>query len=225
MSDDAGLVGSQADYARHCGVSRQAVSKWLKAGRIEKLPDGRIDFVQADRALQKTADPARALAMGRADPMKAAVDDMRWPPAKLPVPSAAVSDSGDGPDDGDLFAYADAAPQSDSADAKETGDASYQKNRALRERYNAKMAELDYFEKVGRVLDKQDVEDAMVTAGRRIRQAMDAIPAWADEIYSVAQGGDVQAVRAILKGRIRGLEETIVASLTTDEPDSEGDQQ
>ncbi|WP_417844830.1 hypothetical protein [Thalassospira sp.] len=209
MADDAGLVGSQADYARHCGVSRQAVSKWLKAGRIEKLPDGKIDFVKADHALQKTADPARAMALGRADPLAGACTGA-WPVA---------NDAPRKPRD-DLFDYEGSEPDQPVA-ATDAGDASYQKSRALRERYNAKMAELLYCEKIGKVLDKQDVEDAMVTAGRRIRQAMDAIIGWADEIYSTAQDGDVQAVRSILKSRVRGLEETIVASLTTDDPDSE----
>tara|TARA_R110000751_G_scaffold76247_1_gene153557 strand:+ start:21160 stop:21837 length:678 start_codon:yes stop_codon:yes gene_type:complete len=212
MADDAGLVGSQADYARHCGVTRQAVSKWLKAGRIEKLPNGRIDFVQADRALQKTADPARAMALGRADPL----DDAGAGAGHWPVATDAAGKNRD-----DLFDYAASEPAQPVAAPETNGDASYQKSRALRERYNAKMAQLDYEEKVGKVLNKQDVEDAMVTAGRRMRQAMDAIIGWADEIYSTAQDGDVQAVRSILKSRVRGLEETIVASLTTDDPDSE----
>jgi hypothetical protein len=154
------------------------------------------------------------MALGRADPL----DDAG--PARWPVANEVPRNQRD-----DLFDYAATSGRADAAADADAGDASYQKSRALRERYNAKMAELLYREKVGKVLGKQDVEDAMVTAGRRIRQAMDAIIGWADEIYSTAQDGDVQAVRSILKSRVRGLEETIVASLTTDDPDSEEENQ
>lgn len=39
---------SQADYARHRGCSQTAVRKAIKDGRIEPLPDGRIDPIKAD---------------------------------------------------------------------------------------------------------------------------------------------------------------------------------
>jgi hypothetical protein len=53
MADDDGaprLEMSQADYARHRGVSRQAIGK-LIGKKITLLPNGKIDVVAADRAL------------------------------------------------------------------------------------------------------------------------------------------------------------------------------
>ncbi len=72
----------------------------------------------------------------------------------------------------------------------------YQQHRAAREGYNAEMARLELEEKLGRLIDKQDVEESMVTAGRSIRQGLDAIPGWSDEIDAAARNGGVNAVRA-----------------------------
>ena len=41
---------SQAEYAAHRGVSRAAVHKAARSGRIELTPDGRIDRDAADAA-------------------------------------------------------------------------------------------------------------------------------------------------------------------------------
>jgi len=49
---------SQAEFARRRGVSRQAVSKAVKQGRIE-LVAGKIDPVAANQAWERSSDPAR----------------------------------------------------------------------------------------------------------------------------------------------------------------------
>lgn len=51
------MTGTQAEYARHAGVSKQAVSRAVSEGRITQLPDGGIDFEQADREWAKNTDP------------------------------------------------------------------------------------------------------------------------------------------------------------------------
>lgn len=51
------MIGSQADYAKHAGISRQAVSKAVKAERIPIRPDGKIDFAEADLARNAVAVP------------------------------------------------------------------------------------------------------------------------------------------------------------------------
>jgi len=58
MADDDGaprLEMSQAEYARHRGVSRQAIGK-LIGKKITLLPNGKIDVVAADRALGETRE-------------------------------------------------------------------------------------------------------------------------------------------------------------------------
>ena len=53
------MIGTQVDYANHAGVSKQAVSKWVKAGKIPLRLDGKVDFAAADHARSVSADPSR----------------------------------------------------------------------------------------------------------------------------------------------------------------------
>ena len=58
---------SKAAYARHRGLSRAAVGRAIREGRIPVGPDGRIDPVAADRAWESNTAPApraRAAAPG-----------------------------------------------------------------------------------------------------------------------------------------------------------------
>ena len=69
---------SQKDYADARGWSKQYVNQLVKKGRIH-LVDGLIDPQQADRALGRTRDPARAAAfrtdgMEEADPSATGAD-------------------------------------------------------------------------------------------------------------------------------------------------------
>lgn len=47
------------EFARMCGVSRQAVSKWIKRGLFTVGPDGRFDPALAWRQVLECSDPAR----------------------------------------------------------------------------------------------------------------------------------------------------------------------
>lgn len=53
-----GHVGTQADLARHLGVTPQAVSKAIASGRIAKRSDGKIDFAEAARTFKATRQPS-----------------------------------------------------------------------------------------------------------------------------------------------------------------------
>jgi hypothetical protein len=79
--------------------------------------------------------------------------------------------------------------------------------------YDAKLKQLAYEEKMGALVPIRDVENAMVASGRQIRRALDTVLTWADEIDAAARNGGVDAVRAKLKERVRGLEESISESL------------
>ena len=48
---------SRAAYARHAGVSRSTVKRWIDAGRITVGDDGRIDPVTADEEREATESP------------------------------------------------------------------------------------------------------------------------------------------------------------------------
>jgi len=172
------MIGTQADYARHIGVSRAAVSKMVKAKKIPVRADKKIDFAEADHARKNNSDPARHLS-----------------------------------DDVPVDEKNEVVPQEDPGGPKKSGP-TFNDVRTEREIYAAKIAELDLQERLGKILDRKDVENAMVAAGRKIRQGLDEIPIWADELDAAARHGGATAVRDALKGKVRALETLIVESLS-----------
>lgn len=48
-----------AQFARMCGVSKQAVSQWIRQGKVTVGPDGLLDPVVASRQVFERTDPAR----------------------------------------------------------------------------------------------------------------------------------------------------------------------
>src|SRR5690349_4589082 len=78
-------VGSQAEYARHRGVSKKTITIWKQQGRLV-LSDGLVDFDASDRAL---ADAGRARVTVTRAPL----------PTETPqeMAEAAVYDRGDAP--------------------------------------------------------------------------------------------------------------------------------
>lgn len=54
-----GIRVKPADFARLCGVSRQAVFQWIRAGKISLLPGRLIDPGKAIRELLANGDPNR----------------------------------------------------------------------------------------------------------------------------------------------------------------------
>jgi len=67
-----GVRVNQADFARMCGVSRQTVSVWVRAGKIRAIyPDGTLDPARAAREVIRNTDPARL----RAKIFKVATED------------------------------------------------------------------------------------------------------------------------------------------------------
>lgn len=162
------MIGSQAAYARHAGISKQAVNKLVKQGKIPLNEDGQVDFATADHARRQNGDPARRMAA---------------------------------PDPADQQA------------APETGGLSFSKARTAREAYQAKMVQLEYERQLGQWLPRREIEDAMVASGRKIRQGLDGLIGWADELDAAARNGGSEAVRALLKEKVRGLESMVVESL------------
>lgn len=57
--DRSGLRLTRAEFARFLGVSKQATSEWVTAGKITLGADGRLDPRQAVSQLLRNSDPAR----------------------------------------------------------------------------------------------------------------------------------------------------------------------
>jgi len=137
---------SQAEYARHRGVSRQAVLKAVQAGRIHLDSEGRIDRQQADVAWMANTDPIRGgprsaglihgLTVVREEPSAGT----RNPAVVHPMlPSLATS-------------------------------------RAVREAYMAKLARLDYEKRTGKLVDADRVRQAIFEVNRSTRDRLFVIP-------------------------------------------------
>lgn len=68
----SGIRVRPSQFARMCGVSKQAVSGWIRRGLIVLGPDGRVDPTKAARELVTRSDPGRL----RARVFRDIVDDV-----------------------------------------------------------------------------------------------------------------------------------------------------
>jgi phage terminase Nu1 subunit (DNA packaging protein) len=160
---------SQAEYARHRGVSRQRIGKLIELGKIPAPrafnPDTKkINVAAADLALGETIERVTA-----ADQEERDADD---------APGGAggsIDDRGTG------------------AGAKLT------QARTAGAFYQANLARLQYEEKVGRLVPKADVMFSMTVAAGKLKQDLQQIPSRADDLATAYTRGGVDAVRAFLK--------------------------
>ncbi|WP_337996216.1 hypothetical protein [Oleispirillum naphthae] len=164
-------IGSQAEYAKRAGISRQAVSKAVKSGTIPLRPDGKIDFELADEARRRSANPAR-------DP------------------------------------ETEFLPEPTDADTSAPEDATYRSSRAERERIAAERDAMNLAKLKGELISRQDIADALVATGRKIRNKLDSLPNMADEVVAiVAGGGGARDVRQAITERVKALEQAIADAL------------
>lgn len=102
----------------------------------------------------------------------------------------------------------------------ETGaQASYTTSRAEREYYQSQTAKLEYQRRLGQLLPRELVVDAMTHAGMEIARALDALPLLADELTSAALDGGANAVRQLLRQRAREIRTTVAGAIAL--PDGE----
>jgi hypothetical protein len=115
---------SQGEYARRRGVSQQAVSKALKAGRIAAV-NGKIDPAQADAQWRRRTNPGQA--MRSAAIAAGARLDQGGAPAGL--------ERGEG-----------------GAKGGQTG-VDYGQQRAIHEGYRARLAKVEYERQIGKLVE------------------------------------------------------------------------
>lgn len=158
-----------AEYARHRGVSREAVRKALRDGRIRADRRGRIEWSAADLAWTASSEPAsprRVVDRGAAG----------GPPA--------------------LEAQA-SVPRHVAFDPQQI---SYATARAMREFYQAQLAELELGERSKALLPAEEVRDEQFRAARAARDLLLSIP---DRVADVlAPIGDAGEIRRILRCEI-----------------------
>lgn len=163
---------TQAEYARHRGVSREAIGKAIKSGKIPesafRYDDGKrlIDPAAADFALGKNIERVSVREEDDSDPQNI-------PPRYLGGSGASHEGSG------------------------------LTKAKTATEVYRARLAELEYNQKVGRVLAVDDVRQAMEKCAAAIVREIEQLPNHADEIASALSQDGIQGMRKVLKGVAR----------------------
>ncbi len=169
-------------YARHRGVALSAVQKAIATGRIHPEPDGSIDPAKADAQWDRhtrTAQPTTPRVTTARPPPVAqhASQPASQPAAPPPMPQA--SDDARGVD--------------------------YHKARAVRETYSARLAKLEFEERTGKLISKDEVDIKYFQLARQLRDRMQQIPRKvAPEIVAlVVADPDVRGVTDILDVAIR----------------------
>ena len=165
-------------YARHRGVALSAVQKAIATGRIHPEPDGGIDPAKADAQWDRhtrTAQPTTPRVTTTRPPPVA--QHASQPVAPPPMPQA--SDDARGVD--------------------------YHKARAVRETYSARLAKLEFEERTGKLISKDEVDIKYFQLARQLRDRMQQIPRKvAPEIVAlVVADPDVRGVTDILDVAIR----------------------
>ena len=165
-------------YARHRGVALSAVQKAIATGRIHPEPDGSIDPAKADAQWDRhtrTAQPTTPRVTTTRPPPVA--QHAAQPAAPPPLPQA--SDDARGVD--------------------------YHKARAVRETYSARLAKLEFEERTGKLISKDEVDIKYFQLARQLRDRMQQIPRKvAPEIVAlVVADPDVRGVTDILDVAIR----------------------
>jgi hypothetical protein len=158
------LEMTQAEYARHRGVSPQAVNKQVKAGKIPLLPNGKIDAAAADRALGETRERVT----------------LRDEPDEADAPRAAPAEG-----------------------------AGLTKAKTATEVYRARLAQLEYEERVGRVVPTANVGDAATACAEVTVKALEMALMRVDAMMAAAAKGEGE-LRQVVRELIRDQRQRIV---------------
>ncbi len=161
-------------YARHRGVSPEAVSKAVKTGRITTGVDGKIDPKRADREWEANTDPSKPLNSVNGTPKH------RKPPGSPKIPG------------GDVEAATGALPG---------GIPPYLQSRSIREAYLARLSKLEYEEKAGKLVN---IDAVRVVGFNAARQARDKLMNMPDRLSPLLAGmSDSHEIHRLLSAEIR----------------------
>ncbi|PPQ17953.1 hypothetical protein CV770_18475 [Bradyrhizobium sp. AC87j1] len=168
---------SQTEYAAHRGVSRQAISKLVKAGKIPEsaIVDGKIDPAAADFALGETRE--RIL----------------------------VADAEEGDDFGGADPTFGSAAGTRAAASGDSNVARLTRAKTATEIYRARTAELEYDQRVGKLLSTEDVTRSMEKCAAVIVRELEGLPNFADEIAAAIAKDGLPGARQALKNIARNV--------------------
>ena len=150
----AETIGSFASFARWLGVAKSRITELHQAERLALTPDGRrVRFEASKVRIAETESPAHDGVRARhAAAREAAVQGE----APLSPPPGSAPHIGDG--------------------GQDRVGSSYQQSRAVRERFLALQAKLEYERNAGKLLDAAGVESALASAVTQLRGRLEALP-------------------------------------------------
>lgn len=161
-------------FARQIGKSHTAVRKAIASGRLSTLPDGRLDSVVAEREWDENRQRVLSEVPKAAPPTPAAPPARPRPAREEPEAPAVVPG---------------------------VGSQDYAKARAIRENYNARLAKIEYEEKIGKLLNRDEVQVAAFNKHRILRDILLGLP---DRLAAVLTAEtDQQKVHDLLNDEIR----------------------
>lgn len=142
---------SKSEFAAHKGWSKPYVSKLAKQGRLVMTADGKVDVAATEALLQRTADPSKAAVADRhqRERIERGVTAHLTPRA-LPLNPPPSVDENEGID--------------------------FQKARARREHYLARLAENEARKSDGELVAREAVENAAFATGRLLRDLLLGLP-------------------------------------------------
>lgn len=141
---------SRTEFAASRGWSRQYVGKLAKQGRLVLTADGKVDVAATEALLQSTADPSKT---GVAD---------RHQQARV--------------EKGVTAHLVPAAPPLEPIPDPEDEAIDFQKARARREHYLARLAENEARKSDGELVEREAVENAAFATGRMLRDLLLGLP-------------------------------------------------
>lgn len=141
---------SKSEFAAHKGWSKPYVSKLAKQGRLAMTADGKVDVAATEALLQRTADPSKTGVAERHQRERVE----RGVTAHL-IPTA---------------------PPLESLPDSEDEGIDFQKARARREHYLARLAENEARKSDGELVEREAVENAAFATGRLLRDLLLGLP-------------------------------------------------
>jgi hypothetical protein len=183
---------SPAEYARHAGISKAAVSQQIQNGRIPAYgPAGeRVEPGSPGKKLIRLAEADLARAQAR---VRVSVDDEEEEPVQA-APSAPR-----------------AAP---AADRGQPANSTLTRARTASEAHRAQLLRLELDERRGKLMQVAKVEDALAIAGEKIVRIIDQLPMEADDLATAVARGGHQALRVALKDTAQRMRMGIADALS-----------
>lgn len=178
---------SRRAYAKHRGVTENAVRKAIVSGRIELEPDGTIDPVKADLAWAKRTDPAQRR---QSKTGSSSVPRAEAPAEKIkPVPVSAVE------------AVRDTLREA--GEAPTAGGMNYVTARTANEVIKAQERRLRLGKLKGELVDRVKATTTVFMLARRERDAWVQWPARVAALIAAELGIDAHRMETVLDKHVR----------------------